>query len=126
MGDDCRPSFNAQAPLERRIRELTDEVRQLSGKPKLNLGSSKEVGDVLFGVLKLPVPHCATKGASKNPSTNNEVALWQFPCLRTSVVAKNSLTPFVQCELAVDRSHCCVSVLQVCAGLYSAVAVQGY
>ena len=67
--------LNAQAPLERRIRELTQEVRQLSGKPKLNLGSSKELGEVLFGALKLPVPHCATKGASKNPSTNNEVAV---------------------------------------------------
>jgi len=64
-----------QAPLERRIKELKEEVRRLSGKPKLDLGSTKEVGEVLFQTLKLPVPHGATKGPSKNPSTANEVAL---------------------------------------------------
>ena len=64
-----------QAPLERRIKELKEEVRRLSGKPKLDLGSTEEVGEVLFQTLKLPVPHGATKGPSKHPSTANEVAL---------------------------------------------------
>ena len=64
-----------QAPMERRIKELQKEVRQLSGIENLDLRSTKEVGDVLFTKLKLPVPHGACSGKGKNPSTKDEVRL---------------------------------------------------
>ena len=64
-----------QAPMERRIKELQKEVRQLSGMPNLDLRSTKEVGDMLFTKLKLPVPHSACNGKGKNPSTKDEVSL---------------------------------------------------
>ena len=62
-----------QPPLKRRIEELKQEVRRLSGLKKLDLCSPKEVGDMLFQTLGLPVPSCAMRGPSRNPSTNNEV-----------------------------------------------------
>jgi DNA polymerase I-like protein with 3'-5' exonuclease and polymerase domains len=64
-----------QAPMERRIKELQKEVRQLSGIANLDLRSTKEVGDMLFTKLKLPVPHSACNGKGKNPSTKDEVSL---------------------------------------------------
>ena len=62
-----------QPPLKRRIEELKQEVRRLSGLNKLDLCSPKEVGDMLFQTLGLPVPSCAMRGPGRNPSTNNEV-----------------------------------------------------
>ena len=57
----------------------------MSGKPKLDLGSTKEVGEVLFQTLKLPVPHGATKGPNKNPSTANEVGVQYAQCAMPSI-----------------------------------------
>ena len=62
-----------QPPLKRRIEELKQEVRRLSGLKKLDLCSPKEVGDMLFQTLGLPVPSCAMRGPCRNPSTTNEV-----------------------------------------------------
>ena len=62
-----------QPPLKRRIEELKQEVRRLSGLKKLDLCSPKDVGDMLFQTLGLPVPSCAMRGPGRNPSTNNEV-----------------------------------------------------
>jgi len=81
-----------QAPLERRFKELKEEVRRLSGKPKLDLGSIKEVGEVLFQTLKLPVPYGATKGPSKNPSTANEVGVQYAKCAMPSIHLLSSLS----------------------------------
>ena len=55
--------------LAQRIGELEQESIQLAGQP-FNLGSPKQIGEILFGQLKLPV---VKKTASGAPSTDEEV-----------------------------------------------------
>ncbi|ATE62275.1 DNA polymerase I [Thauera sinica] len=55
--------------LGRRLLELEREAHQLAGQP-FNLGSPKQLGEVLFGVLGLPV---VKKTATGQPSTDEEV-----------------------------------------------------
>jgi DNA polymerase-1 len=55
--------------IARRLAELEARAQELAGQP-FNLGSPKQVGEILFGVLKLPV---AKKTASGAPSTDEEV-----------------------------------------------------
>jgi len=57
------------AELGRRILELETQAHQLAGQP-FNLGSPKQIGEILFGKLKLPV---VKKTASGAPSTDEEV-----------------------------------------------------
>jgi len=52
-----------------RLAELEARAQELAGQP-FNLGSPKQIGEILFGVLKLPV---AKKTASGAPSTDEEV-----------------------------------------------------
>ena len=52
-----------------RLAELEARAHELAGQP-FNLGSPKQIGEILFGVLKLPV---AKKTASGAPSTDEEV-----------------------------------------------------
>ena len=94
-----------QPPLKRRIEELKQEVRRLSGLKRLDLCSPKEVGDMLFQTLGLPVPSCAMRGPGRNPSTNNEVRCfdWAAPnvrlrciCSDACVIISASLVPFLK------------------------------
>ena len=55
--------------IARRLAELEARAQELAGQP-FNLGSPKQIGEILFGVLKLPV---AKKTASGAPSTDEEV-----------------------------------------------------
>ena len=55
--------------IARRLAELEHRAQELAGQP-FNLGSPKQIGEILFGVLKLPV---AKKTASGAPSTDEEV-----------------------------------------------------
>jgi DNA polymerase-1 len=55
--------------IARRLAELESRAHELAGQP-FNLGSPKQIGEILFGVLKLPV---AKKTASGAPSTDEEV-----------------------------------------------------
>jgi DNA polymerase-1 len=55
--------------LARRIAQLEQESIALAGQP-FNLGSPKQIGEILFGQLKLPV---VKKTASGAPSTDEEV-----------------------------------------------------
>jgi DNA polymerase-1 len=55
--------------LARRIAELEQKAAELAGQP-FNLGSPKQIGEILFGQLKLPV---IKKTASGAPSTDEEV-----------------------------------------------------
>jgi DNA polymerase-1 len=55
--------------IGRRLAELEARAHELAGQP-FNLGSPKQIGEILFGVLKLPV---AKKTASGAPSTDEEV-----------------------------------------------------
>jgi DNA polymerase-1 len=55
--------------LAQRIGELEQESIALAGQP-FNLGSPKQIGEILFGQLKLPV---VKKTASGAPSTDEEV-----------------------------------------------------
>jgi DNA polymerase-1 len=55
--------------LARRLAELEVRAQELAGQP-FNLGSPKQIGEILFGVLKLPV---TKKTASGAPSTDEEV-----------------------------------------------------
>jgi DNA polymerase-1 len=55
--------------IARRLTELEARAQELAGQP-FNLGSPKQIGEILFGVLKLPV---AKKTASGAPSTDEEV-----------------------------------------------------
>jgi len=55
--------------IARRLAELETRAHELAGQP-FNLGSPKQIGEILFGVLKLPV---AKKTASGAPSTDEEV-----------------------------------------------------
>ena len=65
-----REKLEAQsAQLAQRIAELEREAIQLAGQP-FNLGSPKQIGEILFGQLKLPV---VKKTASGAPSTDEEV-----------------------------------------------------
>ncbi len=57
------------AQIARRLAELEARAQELAGQP-FNLGSPKQIGEVLFGVLKLPV---TKKTASGAPSTDEEV-----------------------------------------------------
>jgi len=57
------------AEIARRLAELESRAQELAGQP-FNLGSPKQIGEVLFGVLKLPV---TKKTASGAPSTDEEV-----------------------------------------------------
>jgi DNA polymerase-1 len=57
------------AELARRIAELEAQAHQLAGQP-FNLGSPKQIGEILFGKLGLPV---VKKTASGAPSTDEEV-----------------------------------------------------
>ncbi|MBS1162548.1 MAG: polymerase [Burkholderiaceae bacterium] len=52
-----------------RLAELEARAQELAGQP-FNLGSPKQIGEILFGLLKLPV---AKKTASGAPSTDEEV-----------------------------------------------------
>ena len=84
-----------QPPLKRRIEELKQEVRRLSGLKKLDLCSPKEVGDMLFQTLGLPVPSCAIRGPGRNPSTNNEVRclVWVAPDVRLQCICCDPCVP---------------------------------
>jgi DNA polymerase-1 len=65
-----RAKLQAQsAELARRIAELERQAAELAGQP-FNLGSPKQIGEILFGQLKLPV---VKKTASGAPSTDEEV-----------------------------------------------------
>ncbi len=55
--------------IAKRLAELEARAHELAGQP-FNLGSPKQIGEILFGVLKLPV---AKKTASGAPSTDEEV-----------------------------------------------------
>ncbi len=55
--------------IAKRLAELEARAQELAGQP-FNLGSPKQIGEILFGVLKLPV---AKKTASGAPSTDEEV-----------------------------------------------------
>ncbi len=55
--------------IGRRLAELEARAQELAGQP-FNLGSPKQIGEILFGVLKLPV---TKKTASGAPSTDEEV-----------------------------------------------------
>jgi DNA polymerase-1 len=57
------------AELARRINELEGKAHELAGQP-FNLGSPKQIGEILFGKLGLPV---VKKTASGAPSTDEEV-----------------------------------------------------
>ena len=57
------------AELAKRIAELESQAHQLAGQP-FNLGSPKQIGEILFGKLGLPV---VKKTASGAPSTDEEV-----------------------------------------------------
>jgi len=57
------------AELGRRILELEERAHSLAGQP-FNLGSPKQIGEILFGKLMLPV---VKKTASGAPSTDEEV-----------------------------------------------------
>jgi len=57
------------AELGRRIAELEARAHELAGQP-FNLGSPKQIGELLFGKLGLPV---VKKTASGAPSTDEEV-----------------------------------------------------
>jgi len=57
------------AELGHRIVELEAQAHSLAGQP-FNLGSPKQIGEILFGKLKLPV---VKKTASGAPSTDEEV-----------------------------------------------------
>lgn len=57
------------AELAQRIAQLEQEAHALAGQP-FNLASPKQVGEVLFGLLGLPV---RKKTASGTPSTDEEV-----------------------------------------------------
>jgi DNA polymerase-1 len=57
------------AELARRLDALEREAHQAAGQ-MFNLGSPKQIGDILFGQLKLPV---VKKTASGAPSTDEEV-----------------------------------------------------
>ncbi len=60
---------NQSAELGRRINELEARAHELAGQP-FNLGSPKQIGELLFGKLGLPV---VKKTASGAPSTDEEV-----------------------------------------------------
>ena len=65
-----REKLEAQSrQLAQRIAELEREAIELAGQP-FNLGSPKQIGEILFGQLKLPV---VKKTASGAPSTDEEV-----------------------------------------------------
>ena len=55
--------------IARRLAELEARAQELAGQP-FNLGSPKQIGEILFGVLALPV---TKKTASGAPSTDEEV-----------------------------------------------------
>jgi len=57
------------AEIAAKLAELERRAHELAGQP-FNLGSPKQIGEILFGVLKLPV---AKKTASGAPSTDEEV-----------------------------------------------------
>jgi DNA polymerase-1 len=65
-----RESLGRQsAELGHRILQLEQQAHSLAGQP-FNLGSPKQIGEILFGKLKLPV---VKKTASGAPSTDEEV-----------------------------------------------------
>ena len=65
-----RAKLEAQSrELAQRIAELERKASELAGQP-FNLGSPKQIGEILFGQLKLPV---VKKTASGAPSTDEEV-----------------------------------------------------
>jgi DNA polymerase-1 len=65
-----REKLEAQSrQLAQRIAELERQAIELAGQP-FNLGSPKQIGEILFGQLKLPV---VKKTASGAPSTDEEV-----------------------------------------------------
>lgn len=72
------PSPNAQRPLERRVAELDLLIEAAAGGP-FDVASPKEVREVLFERLRLPVPACAMKPGRKHPSTDQEAR--PFPLL---------------------------------------------
>ncbi len=55
--------------LGRRLMELEREAHQLAGQP-FNLGSPKQLGEILFGALGLPI---VKKTATGQPSTDEDV-----------------------------------------------------
>ncbi|CAL8465203.1 g4738 [Coccomyxa elongata] len=59
-------------PLERRVAELDALIERAAGGP-FDIASPKDVREVLFGRLRLPVPACAMKPGRKHPSTDQEV-----------------------------------------------------
>jgi DNA polymerase-1 len=65
-----RERLQAQSQeLGRRIAQLEAQAHELAGQP-FNLGSPKQIGEILFGKLALPV---VKKTASGAPSTDEEV-----------------------------------------------------
>ena len=66
--DSMRLSAHSEE-LGRRLFELEREAHDLAGQP-FNLGSPKQLGEILFGKLELPV---VKKTATGQPSTDEEV-----------------------------------------------------
>jgi len=65
-----RDKLNAQSrEIAQRLAELEGRATELAGQP-FNLGSPKQIGEILFGKLALPV---LKKTASGAPSTDEEV-----------------------------------------------------
>jgi DNA polymerase-1 len=66
---DPAPLYRQSQELEQRLAELESEAHQLAGQP-FNLSSPKQLGEILFTVLGLPIVKKTPKGA---PSTAEEV-----------------------------------------------------
>lgn len=58
------------AQLKRALEDLSAEIQKLAGRP-FNIGSPKQLGEVLFGELGLPAP--ARRGKTKRPSTASDI-----------------------------------------------------
>ena len=66
---DARLLNQQSAELAQRLMALEREAHEIAGQP-FNLGSPKQIGEILFGKLELPV---VKKTASGAPSTDEEV-----------------------------------------------------
>ena len=68
LDSQCLKDLSAQ--LERRIGELSGEIFELAGR-SFNIGSPKQLGDILYTHLGLPQPQ--KRGKTKAPSTASDV-----------------------------------------------------
>lgn len=66
---NCRKLLEESKELEGRIAELEAQAHEAAGRP-FNLGSPKQLGDILFNVLQIEVRKKTATGA---PSTSEEV-----------------------------------------------------